>query len=115
MENHVDLFGEIPVTVREIELWLFKVPKMPHFHRYRAGYARAWRVADKIRRAKADGTLAAWLDDECCGYCGQVLAPLPDPPSAPPAAELDALRRRLAVLELIIGPTKNPRLAGLMI
>jgi|GEM_PF-3832148 len=110
-----DLFGEIPVTFRDVELWLYTVPRMPHYHRYRTVYARAWRVVEKIRNAKMTGKLDAIFGNECCSFCGQTLAQPQEATSMPPAAEIDALRRRLAVYELIFRPTKNPRLAGLMI
>lgn len=74
----LDLFGEIPVTLREIELWLFIVPRLPHYHRARLTYPEHWHVVEKLRRQKAAGTLNEIFMDECCEFCGQTLAADPD-------------------------------------
>lgn len=99
-----DLFGEIPVSVREIELWLFKVPRMPHYSTRRAWYVRGWNVVEKIARSKLRGELAGVLGDETCEFCGQLLcqdqAELLPPVS--PSGELERLRRRVLVLETVL-------------
>lgn len=101
-----DLFGDVAVSLREIELWLFKVPRIPHYSTKRAWYAKGWNIIDKIKRAKRDGTLPEILGDESCEFCGQVLcreqADILSPVS--PAEELSRLRRRVVVLELLIVP-----------
>ncbi len=52
-----DLFGEIPVTVPEVEAWMLAVPRMdPHGQRGRH-YIKWYDVVGKIRQAKADGRL----------------------------------------------------------
>lgn len=58
-----DLFGEIPVTREEIEIWIDVVPGWPRTTgaSRRAYYAENWNVPEKIRRAKAAGT---WHDIE---------------------------------------------------
>lgn len=50
-----DLFGEIPVTLEEIEIWIDVVPALPRDSWRRAHYARGWNVAEKIRAWKAAG------------------------------------------------------------
>lgn len=51
-----DLFGEIPVLLEEIEIWIDVVPGWPRtLSSRRRYYAQAWNVADKIRAAKASG------------------------------------------------------------
>lgn len=111
----LDLFGDIPVTLRELELWLFKVPKLPHYARWRESYPRQYNIIDKIKRQKQAGTLGDVFGDECCTFCGQMLAQLEQTAPTPitPEAELTALRRRVAVLELLtMPPIKSPRMAG---
>lgn len=56
-----DLFGEIPVTRDEIEIWIDVVPGWPRTTgaARRENYARNWNVAEKIRQAKLTG---AWDD-----------------------------------------------------
>lgn len=50
-----DLFGEIVVTLAEIELWITTVARLPPESPRRAAYARAWNVTEKVRAAKAAG------------------------------------------------------------
>lgn len=51
-----DLFGEIPVTTDEVEIWIDVVPGWPRtLESRRRYYAQAWNVAEKIRAAKASG------------------------------------------------------------
>jgi len=98
----VDLFGEIPVTLREVQIWLFKVPKLPFFSRWRESYVREYNVIDKIKRYKAAGTLSELVGDECCDFCGERLAPDPEPLPGNPEQEIALLKRRIKVLELLI-------------
>lgn len=106
--NTLDLFGEVPVTLRDLELWLFKIPRLPHFHRSRASYARTWNIVDKIRRAKLDGTFDDAIHGEDCEFCGQLLAAVSPAPSFHPQAELDRLKRRVAVLEMVLHAATLP-------
>lgn len=55
VESPVDLFGEVPVTLDDIELWLRAIPRMDPTTRRAAYYVQAYNVADKIRRAKLEG------------------------------------------------------------
>lgn len=103
-----DLFGEVAVTLREIQIWLFKVPRLPHYASRRASYVRQWNVHSKIARAKAAGELDSIFGDESCEFCGQTLCreqtyDLP----ADPSAELMLLRRRVRVLEVLMRPGKE--------
>jgi hypothetical protein len=52
-----DLFGVIPVTADEIDIWIDIVPGWNRTAgaARRAYYARCWNVAEKIRQAKASG------------------------------------------------------------
>lgn len=52
-----DLFGEIPVSLDDVETWIDVVPGWPRTTSAarRANYARCWNVPDKIRAAKAAG------------------------------------------------------------
>lgn len=50
-----DLFGEIPVTLEEIEMWIDVVPALRRDSWRRASYASGWNVAEKIRDWKATG------------------------------------------------------------
>lgn len=53
----LDLFGEIPVSLDEIEIWIDVVPGWPRTTcaARRARYAECWNVPAKIRAAKASG------------------------------------------------------------
>ena len=64
-----DLFGQVPIALREIELWVFKVPRMAHYER-RAAYIHNWRVVEKIEAAKLGGRLHEAIPDEDCEFCG---------------------------------------------
>lgn len=98
-----DLFGQIPVLLSEIEAWLSIVPRLPYNHRARRGaYVKDWRVVEKIQQAKLSGRLPAILGECLCEFCGQDLQPEPGPVPISPQIELDALRRRVAVLEMAI-------------
>lgn len=104
-----DLFGEIPVSLREVQLWLYKVPRLPHYARNRASYTKGYNVISKIQAHKVRGALHQAIPDENCEFCGQVLcADQADIiPPVSPTAELVRLRRRVAVLELLLRPAKE--------
>lgn len=93
-----DLFGQIPVSNRELRLWLWSVPV---WFRYTsrpsavAAYLRGYRVADKIARAKADGRLESIFGNECCPHCGQAL-------ESGTEERLDALEAENAELRAIL-------------
>lgn len=89
-------------TLRDLELWLFKTPRLPHYHRSRSTYVKNWNVIDKIQRAKLAGTFHSTINGEDCDFCGQVLAAVSPAPTISPAAELDRLKRRVAVLEMVL-------------
>jgi len=105
----VDLFGQIPVTLRDVEVWLFKVPRLSHFRRGRAAYVKGYNVIEKIARAKAEGWHAEAVPDEQCEFCGQLLAAdlVVGMPSMSPEAEIEALRRRIAVLEALMALSRD--------
>ncbi len=56
-----DLFGEVPVSLDDVLLWMLAVPQLtpesPRFARYVVDY----RVPDKIRAAKIAGTFEATI------------------------------------------------------
>lgn len=104
-----DLFGQVPVSLREIELWLYKVPKLPAGSPRRAAYARGWSVADKIARAKLDGWIHDAIPDELCDFCGQQLCQIEAPAPIAPSDELGRLRRRVAVLEVVLAAVAAQR------
>lgn len=106
-----DLFGQIPVSLREIELWLYLVPRIPHYSSKRESYARQWNVAHKIAREKAADRLEAMLGDCLCEFCGQILCQEESDAPAPiaPAAELSRLKRRVAVLEMVLAASLLPQ------
>lgn len=97
-----DLFGEIPVSFRDVQIWLYRVPKLAHTSRWRADYTRQYCVIDKIRAFKAAGKLAQVFGDECCDFCGELLARLPAPLPANPEDEINLLKRRIQILELLL-------------
>jgi hypothetical protein len=76
-----DLFGEIPVTLDELLAWMLAVPGIPPTSTRFVYYVRGWRVIDKIRAAKACGTLEEILD------------PAPAPPPYRLAAAIDEAAR----------------------
>ncbi|MCK9991390.1 MAG: hypothetical protein RugAbin2_02404 [Rugosibacter sp.] len=105
---NTDLFGDVPVTLRDLELWLFKVPRLPHYHRSRSTYAEQWNVVSKIKREKLSGQLAKTYGDEGCEFCGQTLCAVSPEPTISPQAELDRLKRRVSVLEMVLLATTLP-------
>jgi len=51
-----DLFGQVPVTIDEVENWVKIVaPHMAHNPNRMARYAKGYNVAEKIRQAKING------------------------------------------------------------
>jgi hypothetical protein len=58
-----DLFGEVPVTISDVELWLDRIVNYCGSSARVEYYVLNWNVADKIRRAKLEGR---W-----CGYVEQ--------------------------------------------
>jgi hypothetical protein len=99
-----DLFGEVAVTLREMQIWLFKVPRLPHYSTRRASYLRQWNVYFKVARAKEAGELSAIFGDESCEFCGQVLCREQEDILSPiqPGDELARLRRRVQILEMVL-------------
>lgn len=99
-----DLFGEVAVTLREMQLWLFKVPRLPHYSTRRASYLRQWNVHSKLVRAKLSGELDSILGDQSCEFCGQTLCNEQADILSPiqPGDELARLRRRVEILELVL-------------
>lgn len=71
-----DLFGEVPISRREMMLWMWKVPvwmtRHSSEHRIQS-YLRGWNVAYKVARAKLTGALEQILGDEACPHCGVLL------------------------------------------
>lgn len=52
-----DLFGELVITLADIDRWILNVPHHIEPHsRHAAWYVTSWAVPDKIRRAKLDGS-----------------------------------------------------------
>lgn len=51
----MDLFGDIPVTEQDVELWLDSVPNLSSASYRREAYRKAYRVEEKIRAAKRSG------------------------------------------------------------
>ncbi len=105
----LDLFGDVPVTQRDVEVWLFNVPKLPHYLRNRSKYVTDYNVVSKIARAKKDGTWQEAVGDECCEFCGQELAQHLAPAPVNDAGgramlqeEIKRLRRRAFVLEMLL-------------
>lgn len=107
---NTDLFGDVPVTLRDLELWLYKVAKLPHYHRSRGTYARDWNIIGKIKREKLSGQLAKTFGEEDCEFCGQALCAVSPEPTISPQAELDRLKRRVAVLEMVLLAATLPAL-----
>lgn len=55
-EPERDLFGEVRVTLHDIDAWMSAVPRIDPGSPRAAWYARAYDVANKIRAAKLAGT-----------------------------------------------------------
>lgn len=52
----LDLFGEVPVTTQDVDAWVWSVAGIEPGTPRAEYYAEAWRVVDKIKRAKLAGT-----------------------------------------------------------
>ena len=50
------LFEDYPVTENDIERWLDSIPNLSKSPFRRQAYRKAYRIEDKIRSAKKDGT-----------------------------------------------------------
>ncbi|MDR5739485.1 hypothetical protein [Caballeronia sp. LZ016] len=60
----LDLFGEVIVTADDIRQWVCAVaPAFCSSERAFDHYVRAWRVADKVRAAKLDGTFDSTIEN----------------------------------------------------
>lgn len=110
-----DLFGQIPVLVSEVSAWITLIPRLPHNHRFQRGhYAKHWNVVEKIQQAKLSGSFPEIMGGTDCPHCGAELLPESKPPPASPQDELQALQRRIAVLEMVISAqAAASRLQGL--
>jgi hypothetical protein len=62
----LDLFGEVVITLDDIETWVAAVAPafMSSEHAF-LHYVHAWDVADKVRRAKLDGTFDSTIEQAC--------------------------------------------------
>ncbi len=68
MQQGLDLFGEVVITVPDVRAWLAAVPRIDPDSPRAEHYVRGWDVVGKIARAKREG----WFD--------QVTAPREPPP-----------------------------------
>ena len=59
----IDLFGDVPVTIRDVELWLDRIGNYCGSPLRVAYYVLNWNVVDKIRAVKLDGSWDELLDD----------------------------------------------------
>ena len=50
-----DLFGDVVITLDDVEMWLDAVPKLPRDSPRRNYYAKNWDVANKIKSFKLAG------------------------------------------------------------
>lgn len=81
----LDLFGEVPVSLDDVLLWMLAVPRLaPTSPRFPA-YVRDYRVPEKIRAAKLAGTFEATV--------AIVLSPTPGAAESTPAAPPHRLAR----------------------
>lgn len=53
--NAVDLFGEIPVTLADLDAWCDQIGKHWPCEWRKDWYIQNWNVADKVRAAKLSG------------------------------------------------------------
>lgn len=58
-----DLFGEVPVTWPDVELWVFALVGLTRESPRWQYYVKYWNVADKIRSAKFTGSFDAAIAD----------------------------------------------------
>ncbi len=89
--------------------------RLPHYDRHREKYVRQYDVTGKIARAKEAGTLAGLITEQC-EFCGQELAQELHqatgntwPSESMLQAELVSLKRRVVVLQLILGSGQTKR------
>lgn len=59
MHSQRDLFGEIPVSLDDLQIWIDVVPGWPRTSPRRAYYVKYYNVADKVKAAKISGF---WLE-----------------------------------------------------
>ena len=52
----LDLFGEVPVTFEEVELWVDVVARLPRSSPRREYYKQHWDATGKVKAAKLAGT-----------------------------------------------------------
>lgn len=99
----LDLFGEVPVTRREVMLWMWKVPAWMDRHASAgriAAYVRNYNVVEKIRREKLRNGLEAIFGDESCPHCGAAL-------ESDLAARIEALEAEPATLRAAAPPAPS--------
>lgn len=54
--NAVDLFGEIPVTLDDIDAWCDRISQHWPSAWRKDWYIKNWNVADKVRQGKLNGS-----------------------------------------------------------
>lgn len=52
----IDLFGEVPVTLADLDAWCDHLGKYWPCEWRKEWYIKCWNVADKVRGAKLDGS-----------------------------------------------------------
>ena len=58
----LDLFGEVPVSIRDVELWLDRIVNFRGSSYRVAYYVLNWNVVEKIRAAKLAGVWEGLID-----------------------------------------------------
>ena len=67
--SDLDLFGDVIVTVDDIERWLDAVPHIGRNQtRQGKNYAKNWNVANKIKLCKLDGTFEKVISEGAPDY-----------------------------------------------
>jgi hypothetical protein len=56
MPSPIDLFGEVPVTLHDLDMWCDYIGKAWPSEWRKEWYIKNWNVADKVRRGKLDGS-----------------------------------------------------------
>lgn len=69
--DKLDLFGDVVVTLDDVELWLDAVPQIPRNSPRRNYYAKNWDVANKIKLAKRDGSFEKFINDHISTLAAQ--------------------------------------------
>ena len=65
MCKHSDLFGDVIVTLDDVELWLNVVPRhLSNSPNARLRYAKSYDVASKIKQAKLNGSFYTLCSDQ---------------------------------------------------